>query len=117
MLPNRRMQGSEKKIINTRNNHIQTVKNNMQQNQTIENNQHTSRQGAQLFNQQLSYRSYHNHGGESYRELRDRSYFDESPAVFEPVTDDKEADNTTKVSRNKQEVQTKNNSSQNNNDN
>ena len=38
-------------------------------------------------NQQLlSYRSY-NQGGESFRDLRDRSYFDESPAIFNPAED------------------------------
>lgn len=45
-----------------------------------------------MIQHQLSYRSHQNqiHGGESFRDIRDRSYFDESPAIFDQAENDGE---------------------------
>lgn len=65
-------------------------KTNQQKSNPMDQKEHHQRQGA--VQQPLSYRSHNinNGGNESYREMRDRSYFDESPAIFDQQEIDEE---------------------------
>lgn len=108
--PSGKKQISDKKIINTRNTNMYQQKSGNQQTHTsninaIENTETTHKMVQGANQQLLSYRSYNNQGQESFRELRDRSYFDESPAVFNPP-DENDVDYPISKTRNQEDKHT-----------